>query len=857
MFLRRLGLCGLGGLVLLAGACLATLDHAPRIRVLWRDGVTAQQQAALEATYLLRNPRDRLPGGSLAYDLLDTSGTNIRRLVDDLAVADTNDIDRLEYVVQPCTDPGEEWTWIGYRVPGLRIAWVRWALLLFLAIATVVGLRREWLWLLERASTRLRHDGDMAAGQEGGITGQVVAPLPSIGWRAALPLIFGGSVATFVVLVGIREVENVDTSFFSLPRGDTAAAFVRVLGQPVYTMAIGFGVRLPLHSNLGASPAAALAPYLPGPVTYWLLMAFSIAASAMVVRHALEPIVGRVVSWLAIVLLFWSVPVVNYTIYDDWPETAVTYFAFVACVFAPQALLVSLGARGSPTVRRIAAAAVAATVWSLIALSHPGYWPLLAGTLVLASALALCRPVDPWRRKGATILVVGIASALPVALYAPDILRELRMASAFGDASMQRFVLGPTGSLLSANAFPFAPASSRLPFTCLPLALVSLATALRSKNRQLRTLAAGAALASIALGVGAATWSPGSMWYAPTATWALREPAIAFAVLSGAAAAGSLRAWPAGLGVVAAAAVLLVTALQGLAYSGDVVMAEVSRGRREPWTQNLRSGENRARLRGLSPERFPPARLALWPGVRRQMQLRQRPSTDFADAGYLLVTADTKNRTMRGLVEPNDGLFTQRIDLPPQVLCDAKAVQFLQLRYVVLPPGIECRPWTRVPDVRVDGSLEVGIATELDARAWGLPVSRLGEPMARQPALSEGSSLIAGLAALPGTSVALTVDGVAIQLADPSRARGYALVLPLAYDSALRASSGQVRNVGGLAALTGTDQREVTVQFVPDPVALLRAAARTLAQVLALVGFVGLACVRWVIADDPVLLPAA
>jgi hypothetical protein len=845
MFLRRLGLCGLAGLVLLAGAYAATLERAPRIRVLWRDGVTAPQQAALEATYLLRNPRDRLPEGSLAYDLLDTSGTNIRRLVDDPAVADTNDIDRHAYVVEPGTDRGGEWTWVAYRVPGLRVAWVRWTLILLLATAAVVGLRREWRWLLRRALTGLARDTE--AGKP-----------PSIGWSAAAPLIVGGCLATVIVLIGTRDVEGFETAFFSLRRGDTAAAFVRVLGQPVYTMALGLGVRLPLHGNLGSSPAAALAPYLPGPVTYWLLIALSVAASAMLVRHALEPIVGRIVSWLAIALLFWSLPIVNYTIADDWPETAVTYCAFVACVFAPQALLVSLGARGSLTVRAVGVVAVAATVWSLIALSHPGYWPLIAATLVLASALALCQPGETFRRKSAAIVLLGLVSLLPVALDAPDLLRELAALSALDSAPVRRSISGGVGSFLPANAFPFAAAAPRFPFTYLPLALVSLVIGFKSNHRLLRSLAVGGALASIALGVGAATLPPGESWLAPTATWALREPAIAFAVLSGAAAVASIRGRPAAVGVfgaVPAVAALGVAALQGLAYAGHVVVVELqTRGDRQPWTQNMSLGEARVRMRGLPPDRFPPARLALWPDVRRQMRSRQRASTDFADAGYLVVTANTKVRTMRGMVEPNDGIFSQTTDLAPPVLCDRRTVQFLQLRYLVMPAGVECPPWTRLPDVRVDGSLEVGLAAEPDDRAWALPLSRLGEPMARRPALSADAALISALAPLSGTLVTLTVSGVAIQLDDPSRAGGYALVLPLAYDSALRASSGEVRNVGGLAALTGIDQREVTVQFVPDSVALLRAAARTLAQLLALVGLVGLACVRWVIADDPVPL---
>jgi len=149
----------LAGLMLLAAAYWATVERAPRVRVLWRDGITAEQQAAREAAYLLRNPRDRLPEGSLAYDLLDTSRGNIGRLVEDPAVADTNDLDRNAYLVEPGTDRGEAWMWAAYRVPGLRADGVRWALILLLSIAAVGGLRQQGLWLVRRAVAGVRQAG--------------------------------------------------------------------------------------------------------------------------------------------------------------------------------------------------------------------------------------------------------------------------------------------------------------------------------------------------------------------------------------------------------------------------------------------------------------------------------------------------------------------------------------------------------------------------------------------------------------------------------------------------------------------------------------------------------------------------
>ncbi|MBI4486817.1 MAG: hypothetical protein HY655_12470 [Acidobacteria bacterium] len=159
-------------------------------------------------------------------------------------------------------------------------------------------------------------------------------------WLAPLfgTVAFSGLIAAVPLALGTSDLESYEQAWFSMDRG-TAVQTVRILGHPVYTLAIGLGARLPLLPNLGASPAAFLAPYLPAPWTYWLLMTCAIAMAAFTVRHALEPLCGRIVSWLALVLLFCSAPMVNYTLTDDWIETAVAYCGFVACVFSPHAIL--------------------------------------------------------------------------------------------------------------------------------------------------------------------------------------------------------------------------------------------------------------------------------------------------------------------------------------------------------------------------------------------------------------------------------------------------------------------------------------------------------------------------------------
>lgn len=136
---RSVGATGAAGLVLLGSACWLTYEPAPRVRVLWQDEVTPTQRAGLERRYLLLNGRDQLPEGSIAYDLLDTSASNIKALVEDPAVADTNDIERHTFVVPFDVDYGGEWMWIAHRLPGLRHAWVRTILVIVLTMMAVGG----------------------------------------------------------------------------------------------------------------------------------------------------------------------------------------------------------------------------------------------------------------------------------------------------------------------------------------------------------------------------------------------------------------------------------------------------------------------------------------------------------------------------------------------------------------------------------------------------------------------------------------------------------------------------------------------------------------------------------------------
>jgi hypothetical protein len=189
------------------------------------------------------------------------------------------------------------------------------------------------------------------------------------GVAGIVPVVLAAGLATLFVWTGTHDLECYENAFYSLNRG-TSATVVSSFGQPVYTLSLGMGARLPLHGNLGASPAAALARVLPDPATHWLLLTLSMAAAALLVVYALQPLGGPLVAWGGILALFWSLPMVTYTVFNDWPETAVTYCALVGGIFAPHALVMA-GARRGATARWTRPSLLAIT-FSLLATAHPG-----------------------------------------------------------------------------------------------------------------------------------------------------------------------------------------------------------------------------------------------------------------------------------------------------------------------------------------------------------------------------------------------------------------------------------------------------------------------------------------------------
>jgi hypothetical protein len=628
--------------------------------------------------------------------------------------------------------------------------------------------------------------------------------------------------------VGAHDLECYENAFQSLDRG-TDARHVTVLGQPIYTLSLGLGVRLPLHGNLGASPAALLAPRLSAPLAHWLLLAAALAAAIVVVRMAIEPSGGAAVFWPAVLLLFCSAPLVAYTVHNDWPETAVTYCALVAGVFAPHAFL-ELTRISRPERKRLAQLGLAALVFGAVAASHPGYWPQLGGALTLSMALLLTRGSDTFRERLLAILVVGVAATLGVLIHVPDVLREASLG-----AGLQRDTQGPTGELLLTHLFPLSNPGARLPFTLLPLAIVSVVgSVVVAPGWRLRVVASG--VVSIGLAVAASTLTPGSGAIAPSTTWTLRDAATVFAVLSGSLAASALvgrgrRGW----GV---AALLAVAAAQGPLYAASLLWAPPP-AVGHPWNHDWRSAATRLTARGMPMVALPPGlRIAMWPGGRAEMRATGHASTDWADAGYPMVTAWTKNRTMAQLVRPNDILFDQVTDLSARVLCDPGAAGFLRLRYLLLPPGEPCEGWTLQPGALVDARWAVATSAR-DDRVRTVHLRDVSSAVGQQPALGDDLALLHALIPQPGTSLALGADQVWLTVTAAARGDDVAVVIPVAYDPAWHTSTGRVISLGGLLAVSGADRAQFELKFVPDAALRIRAIGMRLAQGLSLVGLVG------------------
>lgn len=92
----------------------ATSSAAPSIHVRWASSIDDASREVLEEQLTLVAPR-ALGGNGFAYDLLDSRGPSIRRLVEHPAVADTQDLDREGFTLTPQTPAGQSVRWLWHR----------------------------------------------------------------------------------------------------------------------------------------------------------------------------------------------------------------------------------------------------------------------------------------------------------------------------------------------------------------------------------------------------------------------------------------------------------------------------------------------------------------------------------------------------------------------------------------------------------------------------------------------------------------------------------------------------------------------------------------------------------------------
>jgi hypothetical protein len=115
---RLAALAAAGLLAAMGVAYYLTYEPAPQIHVLWRDDLDPDRRAELERRFRLVHPapfEDRL-----TYDLLDTSERNIRAMMTEPDLDDTDRVDQSRYLIPFDVPYGGSWMWIAHRIPLLR-----------------------------------------------------------------------------------------------------------------------------------------------------------------------------------------------------------------------------------------------------------------------------------------------------------------------------------------------------------------------------------------------------------------------------------------------------------------------------------------------------------------------------------------------------------------------------------------------------------------------------------------------------------------------------------------------------------------------------------------------------------------
>ncbi len=113
---RAVGIPSMSVLLVLVLAHTLTSTPAPRIGILWEAGISVSNRVVLEQRLQLVNATP-IDSAAWAYDLTDTSSSNIAALLAHSWVLDTTFIDAETSSVVPNAPVGVTTTWIGDRIP--------------------------------------------------------------------------------------------------------------------------------------------------------------------------------------------------------------------------------------------------------------------------------------------------------------------------------------------------------------------------------------------------------------------------------------------------------------------------------------------------------------------------------------------------------------------------------------------------------------------------------------------------------------------------------------------------------------------------------------------------------------------
>lgn len=655
------------------------------------------------------------------------------------------------------------------------------------------------------------------------------------GHDTLLSLTLAVLVPATVWAIGVRDLESYQHAMFSLVADSPGR--VSLLGIPVYEAGVGLGARLPLHGNFTAHPLAPLLAQTDARFAYFTLFAVHLFVSTRLLTAAARRLGGTGV-WavLPAVLLSVSLPVVCYSVSNDWPETLTGLLGMAACV-GGVLWLPAWTLRGYPTYRSAAAhALVGLSVPGLIAASgHPGYWPITTVAVVLA-LLTRIAVAQPSLRVMARAACFAAAGWLLPGVIAVTTALDLRAEWLAAGAGARRHVQGPVAWTLDALTGT-AGAGTRIAFAAPLLALALLAATLGSRRRKIAAALLFAWLGCTVL----AQLTPGDpYWFLPSTIWGFRDPGIVFAVLAVPVAAQCGRT---------ARALAAVGSIHVIAAS---VLALAALGDRSEgaWTHGTPAVPDSVPALLSAVGAREGDRILLSREVAQAMRGRAEATgihalSDLAAAGFHTVAAWTKVRQLEWALASGDPHETWVVPTD-EAVCSTGTLRLLGIDWLAVDAAVAASGACADVFSTAGGSpVQLG---GVDAVVAALPRARLatvvGEPRpdaaeGRCPILSRGDCIDELGIAFDGPRWETDPSGAIRFTADPDRW----VVVPIDWDSALRATTRDGKRLPvvehlGLAAIgpTPVDRTEVTVRWSPDARATSRVAATWLALLVLVVG---------------------